>query len=250
MRVSQARELFRQLTKSYFQNATVIFTRQSRVAKPTLPLITITPGNVRRPANPVDKMVNGYLTESYQSSIPFTVDLFTHGREVIEDGEVVGYDDSALDDMMSFADFLNSRHTIEWCHNHDVAVIIDGEAQDLTGVVNDNNYEFRSRLVVQFSFTQTAIGQAGVLQEESLLYPHVVEDESGEEVVVYTPEEPPETESVSGAPSGKDADVDDEKSVKVEPKFEESTAGGGTPELAAEVTGYFTEVEIKEEENG
>lgn len=250
MRVSQAKELFRQLTKSYFQNATVIFTRQSRIAKSQLPLVTITSGNVRRPTNPVLKMVNGYETSSYQTRLTLTIDLFTHGRPVLEDGKVIGYEDSALDDMLSFADYLDSQHTIEWCHNHDVAVLIDGEAQDMTGIVNDNNYEFRSRLSVLFYFTQTAIGHAAVLQEESLLYPHVVEDESGEEVVVYTPEEPPTTESVSGAPSGKDADVDDDSSVKVEPKFEESTAGGGTPELAAEDTGYFTEVEIKEEEQG
>lgn len=33
----------------------------------------------------------------------------------------------------------------------------------------------------------------------------------------------------------------------VEPEFEQTSSGGGTEELAKETTGYFTEVEIKEE---
>lgn len=249
MRVSQAKELFRQLTKRYFADATVTFTRQSRVAKPKIPLITLTPGAVRRPAHPVYKVINGIEVAHYESRLSFQVDLFTHGSPVMDEGEEVAREDTSMDDMLAFVDYLNSRSTIEWCHEHDVSVGIDGDVQDLTGVVNDNNYEFRSRLSVLFYFTQQAVGAAAVLTEDSLLYPHEEESESGEPVIVYTPDVPPETESVTGQPTGKDADVSDE-SVIVEPKFEPTPTGGGTQELADETTGYFTEAEIKEEENG
>ena len=38
-----------------------------------------------------------------------------------------------------------------------------------------------------------------------------------------------------------------EAAAVVEPGFEQTSSGGGTEELAKERTGYFTEVEIKEE---
>ena len=41
--------------------------------------------------------------------------------------------------------------------------------------------------------------------------------------------------------------VKKEEAAIVEPTFEETSSGGGTEELAKERTGYFTEVEIKEE---
>lgn len=229
MRVSQAKELFRSLTAQYFANAEVTFTRQSRAAKPQIPLVTITPGNVKRPLSPVYKEEDGVLIGHYLSRIGMTVDLFTHGLPVVDDetGRTVAYENTAMDDMLCFADFLNSQHTVEWCHEHDVSILIDGDAQDLTGLVNDNNYEFRSRLVVLFFFTQKAVGHSATLLEESVQYPASERD----------------TESISGQFGDKG------ESGSVVPKFEQTSSGGGTEELAREETGYFTEVEIKEDKS-
>lgn len=74
MRVSRAKELFCSLTAQYFAGAEVTFTRQSRVAKPQTPLVTITPGNVKRPLAPVYKEVNGEMVGYYQSRISMQVD--------------------------------------------------------------------------------------------------------------------------------------------------------------------------------
>ena len=225
MRVSQAKELFRSLTKQYFANAEVTFARQSRAAKPQIPLVTITPGNVRRPLYPVYKEENGFLIGHYLSCISMTVDLFTHGQPVVDDetGNTVAFENTAMDDMLCFADFLNSQHTVDWCHEHDASILIDGDTQDLTGLVNDNNYEFRSQLAVLFFFTQKTVGHSTVLLEDSIRYP--------------TEEIDPET----GKPTSTD------EGVTIVPKFEQTSSGGGTEALANEETGYFTEVEIKEE---
>lgn len=244
MRVSQAKELFRSLTAQYFANAEVTFTRQSRVAKPQIPLVTITQGNVRRPLSPVYEEEDGVLVGHYPSRISMTVDLFTHGQPVIDDdtGNTVAYENTAMDDMLCFADFLNSPHTVNWCHEHDVSILIDGDAQDMTGLVNDNNYEFRSRLAVLFFFTQKAVGHSATLSEESIQYPTgEIDPETGEPV--YTTKEPQETESTSGQFG------DNGESGIVVPKFEQTSSGGGTEELANEETGYFTEVEIKEDKS-
>lgn len=246
MRVSQAKELFRQLTKSYFAGATVTFARQSRAAKTGLPLVTITPGNVKRPLHPVYKVLDGIQVGNYLSRISMSVDLFTNGAPVIDDetGETVAYENTAMDDMLSFADFLCSEYAIEWCSRNDVSILIEGDAQDLTGLVNDNNYEFRSRLNVMFYFMHRTVGGTAVLSEESILYPTGEIDESGQ--LIYAPQEPiPST--VSSGTYAYITESDNENTLII-PAFNESSSGGGTEELSNEETGYFTNAEIKHKE--
>lgn len=246
MKVSQAKELFRELTKSYFAGATVAFAQQSRAAKSKTPLVSIRPGNVKRPLHPTYKMQDGVQVGSYLSRISMTVDLFTNGTPVIDDetGKTVAYENTAIDDMLGFADFLGSQYAIEWCNRNDVSILIEGDAQDLTGIVNDNNYEFRSRLVVMFYFTQRTIGSAAVLSEESILYPTEEKDETGEPI--YTPKQPAPTTSTTGTYPGITEEDEAERPI-IEPVFEVSPSGGGTQELADTEAGYFTEVEIKED---
>jgi hypothetical protein len=182
----------------------------------------------------------------YQSRISMQVDLFTHGLPVVDEetGQIVAYENTAMDDMLAFADFLNSQYAIEWCHSNDVAISFDGDAQDLTGLVNDNNYEFRSRLPVLFYFTQKAVGHAAVLDEGSIQYPTgEVDPDTG--APTYTEKEPEDTESSSGQFNGAGQNADD----IIVPKFEQNSSGGGSEELAQQKTGYFTEVEIKEDKS-
>ena len=270
MRVSDAKRLFQEITKQYFLGANVIFSSQSRAAKPQLGLVVLTPGAVRRPQYPNEYMVSGETVGSYASRLNITVDLFTHGAAVTDPdtGETVAYENTATDDMMSFVDYLNSRFVALWCQLNDVTILTEGDVTDLTGAVNDNNYEYRARLNIVFYFTQYAVGSAGVLGETSILYP-VYEreddpdyemnpsfapirlDEEGNPVIatdpetgelLYTPDPPFEYPS----PLGDKPDIG--KDMKVEPVFAETSVGGGSEDLAAEATGYFTEAEVKEEQ--
>lgn len=233
MRVSQAKQLFLELTQEYFAGAWVTFSRQSRAAKPDVPLVSITPGNVNRPQNPSYENVGGEMLGYYPSRITMTIDLFTHGKPVTDDetGETVAYENTAVDDMLAFADFLNSERTVNWSHRNDVAIQFEGDVQDLTGLVNDTNYEFRSRLVVLLYFTQRAVGYAAVATEESIR--PAGSSPSG-----------PGSGSEGGDQPGQDSPGD---GVVIEPHYEQTSSGGGTEELATQTTGYFTEVEIKED---
>lgn len=236
MRVSQAKELFRALTQEYFAGAWVTFSRQSRVAKPNVPLVSITPGNVNRPQNPSYENVGGEMLGYYPSRISMTVDLFTPGWEVVDEetGGTVAHENTAVDDMLAFADFLNSEHTINWCHENDVAIQFEGDVQDLTGLVNDTNYEFRSRLVVLLYFTQKVVGHAAVATEDSI------------KPVGSLPPDPGVDGGGGEDQPGQDA-PQPEGGIVIEPHYEQTSSGGGTEELATQTTGYFTEVEIKED---
>lgn len=155
MRASEATVLFRELTEGFFGGYAVAFANQSRIAKPQIPLVLLTPGNVRRPQAANNQFEGGEIIGHYLSRMPIIVDLFTNGTAVEDDdGSIVAYANSAMDEMLAFADYLNSPKCIAWCHKNDVSILIEMEVRDITGLVNDNNYEFRSQMEVLFFFTQ------------------------------------------------------------------------------------------------
>ena len=300
MRVNSVKMLFQAITQQYFAGANVIFSHQSRAAKPTLGLVVLIPGPVRRPQFPNPILIDGVQVSAYASRINFTVDLFTHGSPVIDPdtGDTVAYENTATDDMLSYVDYLNSHFVNIWSQLNDVTILTEGDVTDLTGAVNDNNYEFRARLNVVFYFTQYAVGAAGVLDEDSIRYPvyerdpdsadfvydeegnpvpeidpetgdvrrdkdgntvferdlstgDVRRDEEGNPMVEIDPEtglpryttEPPQERR---SPLSDDPDIGQD--MVIEPEFTQPSTGGGSEELAGEKTGYFTEVDIKQEE--
>lgn len=162
MNVSKAKELFRQLVKNYFENYTVIWSHQSRTAKPNIPLVTIMLGNAKRHRSTNEVFDTEETAGFYLTRIPFTIDLFTNGKDVIDDktGRAVAKEDTALDEMLLFANYLNSTDVTRWCSRNDVSIVLEGDVIQMTGIINDTTYEFRSRLIVNFYFTQETVGDS------------------------------------------------------------------------------------------
>ena len=230
MRVQEAKELFRSLVKEYFGGATVIWANQSRMAKPKPALVVIRCGSVHRPLYPNYNIVNEELIGYYESRMSITIDVFTKGSAVINDenGRTAGIDNTAMNDVLAFMDYLNSEYVTEWSYRNDVSILTDSDPQDLTGLINETTYEYRARLTVSFYFTQTAVGHSAVLDENSVQY--FIDGGT-------TPHLPDDTESSTG------------KKKKIPPQtiipsYGETSAGGGTDALADENTGYFTEAEL------
>lgn len=246
MRLATAKELFRALTQRYFAGANVVFARQSRAAKMDIPLVTLTFGNVKRSWDSVRSEVDGHTVAAYASRVSIVVDLFTHGSPVLDDdGKPFAYENTAVDDMLAYVDFLGSQFVTDWCHRNDMSLMIEGDVQDLTGLVNDNNYEYRSRLNLMLHFTQQAVGYAAVMSEDSIQYPTGETDENGDPI--YTTVEPTKTTSSTGLIEGGSAEAGTVDPVII-PATEITPSGGGSEELAKLETGYFTEVIDKEEE--
>lgn len=155
MKISEAKELFRQWTAHYFEGYEVKIANQSRTAKPTVPLVTIAFGNVKRPQAPNYELEDGELNGHYLSRLNIVVDLFTNGKPITDEGgSMVVYENTAMDELLSFCDFLNGLVTVNWCESNDLAILIDTEAQDLTDIVNDNNYQYRARQELSLYYTQ------------------------------------------------------------------------------------------------
>lgn len=246
MKSRAAKDLFLELTKSYFQGATVVFGHQSRAAKAEVPLVVISSGNVRRHSCPIQSVVDGYIVSSYQSRISLTVDLYTNGDPVRDEvGAVVAFANNAIDDMISFVNFLNSDYVIHWCHQNDLSISVDGDVQDLTGLVNDTTYDYRSRLNLFLSYTQSAVGSSAVLAESSILYPN----EDGSVVVdgVSYSEKPAIYRDSLVPPCGglgieDTSDVSDNNRI-IRPVIDKTNSGGGSEDLAESEFGYFSHIE-------
>ena len=221
MTIREATKLFRQLLSVYFQNATVTHSKHSNVVKPVQPLVKLSLISAgERPLNPPTEFVDGHFIASYPTTATFQIDLFTKGAEIdVPDGYIAPSENTALNDMIDLLNFLGSEYVVIWCNQHDVALQPNGIPQDTSALINGSSYEFRSTVEISFSFTQPAIGYAGILDEDSIHVTQVPNEDTGR----------------------------DDDSINIERVFNQTASGGGSDELASEISGYFTSAEIKEE---
>lgn len=220
MNVREARQLMYDLLSLYFKGASVMYGSQSNTVKPSAPLVTLSTVSVNRPANPPTATVDGYPVSYYPTAMVLQIDLYTKGAPVeVAPGQSVPMENTALNDMMEFANFLGSAYIVNWCHLNDVSLYVTEDVRDTTALINNASFQFRSTLELTLSFTQKAVGYTGILDAGSIKH--------------TTPE---------GEAEGDDQAPD----VYVKPEFEPTPSGGGNTELAEETIGYFTEVEIKE----
>lgn len=215
MTISELKKLLLQLTEMYFSGATVKHAKQSFVPMGDGPLVVLTTGSVSRPMNPPVKIIGGAPVAFYHASIPVQIDLFTCGRQEEVPGFTPISENTAEDDLLAFESFLNSPFVTQWCHQHDIAIVVPTTVQDLTGLIHDTSYEFRAMLEIAVYFTMTAIGYTGTLDIDSVKHS-----------------------------DGKDDDIQADDVVKVEPQVKPTPSGGGNLDMIAHEGGYFTNSEI------
>lgn len=241
MRLKEVRELFRQLTKEYFGEANVLLARQSRIPKPELPLVLLTFGAVVRPTRPNIKVFDGVNVGQYSSSVQVDIDLFTHGAPVTDPQlGVVARENTAVDDLCAFEDYLQSEYAVEWCDIHSISFMRDGDVEDLTGIIGETSYEYRARMRLRLSYVSLSIEHAGVVDESSIIYP--TGKFNGDEEI-FAPGAPVRKTSTTGGFGSPEEDA--EKRATVNPQFTPTDSGGGTEILAMFNTGYFTEAEVE-----
>lgn len=221
MTVRDAKQLIMELLSLYFAGATATYAKQSNVVKPQAPLVTLNTISINRPISPPTAIVDGHPVGYYPTTMIVQVDLYTNGETItFGDGTLAATENTALGDLVDFCNFVGSAYCVDWCHEHDVAIIPNRDPQDATDLLNNSNYQFRATLELSVRFTQKAIGYAGILDESSIKH--------------ETPE---------GEASGDDTASD----TYIEPEFDQNPSGGGSNEIAEESAGYFTSVEITEQ---
>ena len=209
---------------------------RSKPVHPGSPMVALDMTNIRRPYRPARRYVDGVPLDSYPSSTILSVDLFTKGAPVSDEpGMTAQNENTAVNDLADFANFLNSTHVDHWCGRNGISLRAR-TVQDLTAVINDTSWQYRALLEVDVGFVQTAGGYSATNFEggvplhdngrpmfDSAGYSL---DRNGNRLPV-----PPLPTDPDGKP--------------IFPKVEPTHSGGRTQRLADKTTGYFTEVEIK-----
>jgi len=235
MTPNELKQTLYNLVAEYFAGATITWGKVKAVS-PNVPQVVLNMGGITRPYLPITRNVSGILVNGYPSQTTLQVDLYTKGAATKTDpGIAAAYENTAVNDLTDFLNFINSAYVDEWGELHDVSILCN-RINDLTELVNDVAWDYRAMLELEIGFTQNAVGHTGTMYEEGMLYwengrPRYDEDgnpldENGNPIPV-----PP------GVPR---------------PPFTETPSGGRTPELASQTTGWFEQVEgpnFEKEEN-
>ena len=227
-----------QFIKSYFGGANVVWGQTKFVDKGTSQ-ITLTMGAIIRHYQSIKMNVNGVPIDCYPSKTMLQVDLRTMGKKTEDEADATSsMINTAVSDLTEFVNFINSDYGSDWCDSHNVSILCK-RIDNLTDVINDSAWDYRAMVELEVYFTQIAVGNAGMMFEGGLPFhcngmPKY--DEYGYALDRYG-------NRIQGRPPlpiGGDG-------MPIYPDADHTSSGGRTQELADGSTGYFEQVEIKEE---
>lgn len=148
-----------ELTGSFFQGATVIWSEQVNT-KPPLPYITLKCKGVGRTSFPVD---DGEGRRAYQSKTTWEVNLFTKGQPItVGEGVTGNYANTAVSDLTEFTNFLDSEEMVGVIAGYGMAISLVPPVRDLAELQNDSSYRYRAMAEFTVSFVQEAYGPYGI----------------------------------------------------------------------------------------
>ena len=229
------RELRRELyglVAEYFaplhESGSIVWGKTKHV-KPSGPSVTLHLLGTKRPSLPNRSHADGIVADTYPAETTLNVDLFTKGAPVTDDPNVMpGSENTAANDLMGFASFLNSHHVERWSWRTGVALRAS-EVMDLTALTHGSSWTYRALLEVGVRYMQAAAGHTGTNHEGGKpLHPNgrPMFDDGGNPLDAGGARIP------DGAPLP-------------QPTMLPDSSGGGHQALADKATGYFTDVEIE-----
>ena len=212
MTLNELQEHLFDITSAYFTSATVTLA-QEKTVKPKPALVTLRTGNVSRPLQPITKIIDGVPCGYYPSRVTFEVNVFTRGRRYKPmDGKTAAQENTAVNDLAAFVNYVNSPHVTELCRAIDIAITPMGIVNDASTLINDVRWDYRAMAEFAVDFLWVAVGYTGILAESS-----IKQDPGG---------------------------IDD---PYIDPEWEQTDSGGGSNDLSTETGGYFEKVKIESE---
>ena len=163
MTIRELRDTLYGIVQGYFVGAEVAWSEQNAV-KSTNPLIRLKLGSIKRPTYFINQVDNNAPCGYICSTTMLTVDLFTHGEEIVDEEGYSIYVNTALDDMADFLNYLQSYYVDDMCENLNISIRPEGDIKD-TSAVLDNDYSYRAMQEFVVSFVQETRGYAGISRE-------------------------------------------------------------------------------------
>ena len=161
MTIEDVKDVLCGLAEAYFTGANVAWDRTSK-AMPKVPLVCLDLGVQRRNYQSISEIKSGgegrYIeVKSTFITVPWTVELFTHGEKCVKDGHTYKRN-TALTEINGFVDYMDSDVVLDTLNSHGIAAVITGQITDTTAV-HDNDYEFRAKVEFEVSCMMTGDGE-------------------------------------------------------------------------------------------
>ena len=155
------------LVSEFFQGATIAWVEQVNT-KPDIPYVTLKTGAINKSLFPVSDEVPG--TSYYICNTVLEINLYTRGREVRfeEDDCLLNYENTAVSDLMDFVLFLESEEILDRIAGYNLDIQLMPPVRDLTELLNDSKYRYRSMAEFTVSFVLESSGRFGVSGMEQI----------------------------------------------------------------------------------
>ena len=245
MTQSELKEKLYDLVAMYFAvldaEGSIVWGRTKPV-KPGSPMVSLALAQVQRPYRPARRYVNGIVLDSYPSSTMFRVELFTKGALTTDEpGVTAQNENTAVNDLSDFANFLGSVHADHWCGRIGIALKVN-RVQDLTALTHGSSWQYRALLEIDVGFMQNAAGHTAIGHEGGITLHGNGQPMFDEEGYALDSNGNRLTDEhgqpLPSLPIGQDGRA-------MYPQAEMTHSGGRSQNLADGFTGWFEQVEIK-----
>lgn len=161
MTLEKVKEQICKVIEFYFIGAKVLWAELANT-KPPLPYVTLKVGHLDRTAFPIEEETEE-RERSYQCDTVLEVNLYTKGKSMITEEKVTGsYANTALSDLTSFTNFLESEEITDKLAKDGIASSLMPQERDLGFLENETAYRYRVMAEYAVSFVIQADGAYGI----------------------------------------------------------------------------------------
>ena len=160
MNLGEVKQLLYEAVVKYHPGAMVVWEKTKGVT-PKPPYITLGYSNLNRSLFPLsdDEGTHKY----YNYSFTFEINLYTVGKPVKDDSEkVLYYENTAVEDLEEFVRFLDSEEITDELAKKNVTIVINPPVRDLSELIGDTKFNYRSMAEFTVTFVGLADGRYGV----------------------------------------------------------------------------------------
>lgn len=159
MTLGEVKQLLYEVVAMYHPGATVVWEKTKGVT-PKPPYITLGYSNLNRSGSPLldDDGEHRY----YNYSFTFEINLYTVGKEIQVEGVGTVYENTAVEDMEEFIRFLDSDGMTDRLSEKDVTIVMNPPIRDLSELIGDTKFNYRSMAEFTVTFVGSADGTYGV----------------------------------------------------------------------------------------
>lgn len=162
MNYEEFKDILYNLITEYFAGAGVKYMEDNE-AKPSLPLVTLKLGTLSFANSPIEYGDEADNRVGYPCEAMLEMQAYTKGRSL----RIPGYShttptNTAIGDLMEFVKYIGSPYFLNKTEKLGVSVLTASPIRDLTGLLNNNKYEYRAMLELQVGYIADAMGMAGI----------------------------------------------------------------------------------------